>query len=329
MLTLLMLLCCTKAHGDKYAYPAQKLRANGVEKIQITGVKGHVKLKGSASRFYRLKVRHSRGRRYEDWSLAVDRRGHTLVLEVSSAVYGAQWRKLVRKDQWPEFDIELTGPSRPASVSWREGKIEVLNWAADFESSHLRGPLSVRAGVGDYNLQTGDGAVDVVGLAGDLTLKGSSGDVTVEQVTGEVKLDWRSGALRLSGVTGGGRIETFEGDLRIRSCQGDWAVHVARGKADINRCSGKLEAQGDKASWRLRTSVDLETQIKSASGPVLVEWLRGGAKVFLASDSGRIGGPKVKARFDADGRRVAEFRLGQKPFGQVFVQTGSGAISFK
>jgi hypothetical protein len=122
------------AFGAKYTYPEQKLSANGIEKIEISGVKGAVKLVGRPGKVYRLKVRHSRGKKFEDWSLAIDRRESILVLEVSSAVYGAQWRKHVRQDQWPEFDVELSGPSVPATISWKEGQLEYSKWSNDLES---------------------------------------------------------------------------------------------------------------------------------------------------------------------------------------------------
>lgn len=329
MLLVSALLWCTLAHGEKYAYPEQKIRARGIQDIQISGVKGHVKVKGHAGKSYRLRVRHSKSKRYEDWSLAVDRRGGTLYLEVSSAAYGAQWRKIVRRDQWPEFDVELIGPSKPITVAWREGKIEFLNWTADVESSHLKGALTVREGVGNYNLQTGEGDVNIEKLAGDLTLKGDTGDVSIGEVTGAVNMSWLSGQVLLTSVSGGGTLNVNDSELKVASCQGDWTINMARGKADIERCSGKLQAEGESAAWRLRASHDLETEIKSLSGPVDVEWKSGGAKVFLTSDTGSIAAPKTKAKTDPQGRLVAEFKVGAKPFAQVFVKTQSGRIIFK
>jgi len=329
MLLVSALLWCTLAYGEKYAYPEQKIRARGIEEIQISGVKGHVKLKGHAGKSYRLRVKHSKSKRYEDWSLAVDRRGHTLYLEVSSAAYGAQWRKVVRRDLWPEFDVELIGPAKPVTVSWREGHLEYLNWSANVESSHLKGRLTVKSGVGQYTLQTGDSDVDISKMAGDLTLKGGTGNVAIEQVTGQVHLTWLAGQVRLNSVTGGGELHVSDSELKLASCEGAWTVNVARGKADIERCSGKLQAEGESAAWRLRASHDLETEIKSLSGPVDVEWKAGGAKVFLTSDSGSIATPKAKAQTDEKGRQVAEFKVGAKPFGQVFVRTQTGPIIFK
>lgn len=317
------------AFGAKYTYPEQKIAAGGVEKIEISGVKGAVRLKGRAGRAYRLKVGHSRGKKFEDWSLAVDRRGNILVLEVSSAVYGAQWRKHVRQDKWPEFDIELSGPPVPARVSWKEGKLEYFKWTADIDSSHLRGDILIEGGGGHHNLHTGTGDIRVTKLAGDIKIQGETGNIEVDQVSGRVGLSWLAGNVRIKSVLGGGELDLNESRLKIDKCRGEWSIKLQRGLAEIDQCSGKLMASGESAAWKLRNSEELDTEIKSADGPVAVNWKKGGAKVFLTSTNGSIEGPKVQSKLDSEGRRVAEFTVGQKPFSPVFVKTESGPILFK
>lgn len=324
-----LIFLSTSAFGAKYTYPEQKMGARGIEKIEISGVKGAVKLTGQSGKVYRLKVRHSRGKKYEDWSLAVDRQGSTLVLEVSSAAYGAQWRKHVRQDEWPEFDVELIGPPVPAVVSWKEGQLEYSKWSANLESSHLRGDVTVEQGVGRYELHTGSGDIRIKKLAGDLKIKGESGEVSVEEVTGVVELNWLTGDIRLKGVSGGGRIDVNESRFALGSCSGEWFLAVARGKAEISRCTGNLTASGQSTAWKLSALDGLEAEIKSGDGPVTVEWKKAGAKVFLTSNSGSISGPRVQSKLDSEGRRVAEFTVGQKPFSAVFVKTESGPILFK
>jgi hypothetical protein len=74
----------------------------------------------------------------------------------------------------------------------------------------------------------------------------------------------------------------------------------------------------------------LESDIKSGTGEVAVRWPLGGAKVFLTSNKGEIGGrSSVQPRIDGEGRKVAELQVGKAPFGQVFVRTETGAIVFK
>jgi DUF4097 and DUF4098 domain-containing protein YvlB len=324
-----LIFAAASAFGAKHTYPEQKFSSNGVQKIEISGVKGEVKVSGRAGKAYRLKVKHSRGKKYEDWSLAVDRRGEVLVLEVSSAVYGAQWRKHVRQDQWPEFDVELSGPPVPLIVSWKQGQLHYSKWSADIESSHLKGDLTIEEGVGNYDLHTGMGDVQVAKLAGELKVQGESGNVTIDQVTGAVTLNWLSGNVKLKTVMGGGKLDLNESKLTVDACRGEWSIQLARGQAEIEGCSGKLMAEGQSTAWRLRKNQDLETEIKSGEGPVAVEWNSGGAKVFLTSNQGVIEGPKVQSKLDSEGRKVAEFTVGKKPFSAVFVRTESGPILFK
>lgn len=325
-----LILFATAAHGAKYSYPEQKILAKGIAKIEISGVKGAIHLTGRPGKVFRLKVKHSRGKKYEDWSLAVDRQGSKLVMEVSSALYGAQWRKHVRQDQWPEFDVELSGPSVPAMISWKEGPLHFSKWAADVESSHLSGDVEIGEGVGNYTLHMGTGNVRVHQLAGELRLKGESGNVKIEQVTGAVHVSWLAGNVDLKGTVGGGQLDLNESQLNVASCRGPWSIQLARGQAHIDQCVGKLTGVGQTAAWRLRASQDLETEIKSGEGPVALEWSpKVGARVFLTSNAGSIEGPKVQSKLDSEGRKVAEFTVGKKPFTPVFVQTESGAILFK
>ncbi len=323
------IFCGVMAQASKVSYPEQKLRALGVEKLQISGVKGHVKLTGRPGKTYRLKVRHSKGKKWQDWSLSVDRQGSTLVFEVSSAAYGKQWRAHVRKELWPEFDVSIEGPAIPVSVSWREGDLEFSNWAAPVEASQVKGRVSVKDGGGNYTLLLGASDVTVDGLAGDLRLKGDHGRVRIVKLTGQLTVHWVSGDMEIKKTVGDGKIESTTGKLRLSACKGDWDIHLSRGHVDIDSCSGNLKAEGDSAEWRLSKSPLSEVEIKSLSGPVRWDWKEGGAKVFLTTDKGQISGLKIPSILDRDGRKVSEVTLGSKPFAQVFVRTQSGAIHFQ
>jgi DUF4097 and DUF4098 domain-containing protein YvlB len=192
----------------------------------------------------------------------------------------------------------------------------------------LRGDVLIEQGVGRFTLQTGSGDVKVKKLAGDLKIQGESGRVSIEEVTGVVDLSWLTGDVHLKGVLGGGRIDVNESRLSLGGCRGEWIVSVARGKAEISQCAGNLTANGQSTAWNLRSAERLEAEIKSATGPVTVEW-KSGAKVFLTSNSGPISGPRFRSKLDSEGRRIAEFTVGQKPFSAVFVKTESGPIMFK
>lgn len=299
------------ARAEKFSYPQQRFLAKGVEKIQIIGVNGQVKLTGRAGKSYRLRVRHSKNKTSQDWSLFVDRRGNTLVLEVFSVAYGAQWRAHVRKELWPEFDIQLEGPPKPVAVSWRTGDMEFHRWSAPVEASQVDGRVRVREGSGTYSLHMGETEVDVEGLNGSLTVRGERGRVRIAKLTGDLRLNWLSGDVNVSAVNGNAHLDVGQGRVRIEG----------RG--------GKLQGEGKSAAWTLARSQFRDVEIQSESGPVIWEKFLGGAKVFLTSDRGEIRGLKLPPLLDSEGRKVSEFAIGKKPYAQVFVRTETGPIHFR
>lgn len=323
------LLCGVMARAEKVGYPEQKLLAKGVERLEISGVKGHVKLSGRPGKVFRFKVRHSKSRKFQDWSLSVDRRGSALVFEVFSVAYGPQWRSQLTKDLWPEFDVEIEGPSTPAVVSWREGELEFVRWSAPIEATQVNGRVSVKNGAADYRLDVGQSDVNIDGLAGKLSIKGDRGSVRVSDLTGSLDLNWIRGDLDLKRLVGDAVVESSEANLRLRSCKGDWDIRIHKGQVAIDDCSGKLKAEGDRTAWSVRRSSISDAEIKSGDGPVRWDWKAGGAKVFLTSNSGSISGPKIRFGLDREGRKVSEFVVGRKPFAQVFVKTQSGPIHFQ
>lgn len=299
------------AQASKVSYPEQKLSKKGIDKLRISGVKGHVKLTGRPGKVYRLKVRHSKGKKWQDWMLSVDRQGKALVLEVFSVAYGKQWRAHVAREHWPEFDVQIEGPAVPATVSWREGEMEIAKWAAPVNASLIKGKISVREAIGDYDLQAGRADVTIDEMGGNLSLKGDSGHVRVTRLSGNLDLNW------------------VDGDVELNKIVGEGNVYVERGLCEIKQFVGKLRAEGDSAKWRLSRSQLNDVEIKSHSGGVDWDWKEGGARVFLTSDKGEILGRKPGSILDGEGRKVSEFTVGKRPFAQVFVKTKSGPIHFR
>jgi hypothetical protein len=313
------------AASDKAVYPPQKIRARGLERIEITGVKGHLKLVGTPGHVFRLKVGHSK-RHSEDWNLLVERRGKTLVLEVSNSALGREWRRQVKRDQWPEFDLELDGPPLPTVVSWREGRLEYAQWTNDVETSFWNGKVSIDGGRGNYRLQALAAQVAVRDFKGDLTVRGEAGEVTLNRVDANTDLNWLSGTVRVENTGGNVHLEGRALDTTVNNGRGEWELELAGGQTQIRDFNGKLKARGKSTKWILSGARHSEIELLNASGPVDVDW-KAPAKVFLTSVSGAIHSPyAVKER---DGQRVAEGKKAGKPAGQLFVRTDSGDIRFK
>jgi hypothetical protein len=317
---------------EKYTYPVQKISTKGVRDIKIIGVRGRLKLHGIAhAKSLSLKVQHSQGRKFEDWHLSVERRGKTLLLEVFNVAYGREWKHQVKQELWPEFDIELEGMSLPTTVAWREGSLDFQNWDGNLEVSFLKGEARVSGGKGKISLEPVDAAVSVREHHGPLDIKGQQGRVSLVRDQGEIKLNWLSGNIFLDDCRGQIAVESAAADVTVHGGKGELALQMGRGEAKIMGFSGAVQGKGDQAKWELAASAPADVNITTGTGAVGVNWLTGGAKVFLTSTHGSI--QFTKGKFlkvgDREGRRVVEGVKTAKSMGQVFIRTDSGQIRWR
>lgn len=325
----LIWLSCLGFAESKHAYPPQTYSSKGIERLRAEGVRGTIIFKGRATKHFRVQVKHSKGRRFEDWHLVVERRRQTLHIEVFNVLYGVDWKRQIKRDLWPEFDIEIEGPSLPLQVSWREGRMGFQHWKAPVEGSFLSGQLDIAGGVGVMNLQVGD--VDVVAkdFRGDFYLKGERGAVDIADMRGRLFLSWLAGPVNLKNVRGEANMERVDGKFIATQSSGKWSLNALHGSVFIREFAGELKGKGETASWIVTAQKGADVEIVSRSGPIDVHWLQGGAKVFLASKSGTLRAPKIFKIQDREGSRVIEGRKGLNPTGQLFVRTSTGSISFR
>jgi hypothetical protein len=313
----------------KYAYPPQRFAMKGVRNIKIIGVKGTLRLHGRANKYMTLKVQHSSGHKAaDDWNLSLDRRGNTLYLEVANVTYGRQWRHQVREDQWPEFDIDLAGPVRPTTVSWREGRLEFSKWNADLDVSFLKGRASVRGGTGALKIHQVEGDLSVRDHKGPIEVTAESGHLAFERVVGTQEIHWLKGEIVLRECRGDLRIESSESNLGVQGGGGQLSVEMPRGRAHILGFQGTVNAKGDQSHWEVSAAAPTDLNVITKSGPVGVEW-NGGAKVFLTSTRGEIAAPKFLPLAEREGRKVRQGTAPGRRMGQVFVRTSSGRIHWR
>jgi DUF4097 and DUF4098 domain-containing protein YvlB len=224
---------------------------------------------------------------------------------------GAQWRHLVREELWPEFDIELEGPSRPAIISWREGDLQIRNWKSEVEAAFLNGRFSAEGMGGALKLQAVDSQVRIKSHQGALSLKGEKGRVELAKIKGAINVNW------LSGV------------VRGRDLDGVIKLEVPSGTVELKNVQGKLSASGAGSLWDVQAAAPADVQVITTSGPVKIKWRGGGAKIYLSSVTGLIDVPKPLAIELRDGLKVVDGLKEKQPRGLVFVRTESGNISWQ
>lgn len=315
--------------GDKTTYPPQTLRAQGIKKLQITGVNGRLHLTARSGKFFTIQVKHSKGRRGEDWHLSVDRQGEALVFEVFNVATGAKWRSLVRKELWPQFDVEITGPSVPALISWRDGELRVKDWRAPVEATWLSGSVVVSEMRAPLNLQLAQARVEISKHSGRLDLRGESGRLVLNEIDGFADVHWLRGDVVAQKMKGGGRIESTAGQWRLAKLEGAWSAKLGEGSAGLEAIGGIFKGEGAAASWEVKMPSIGEVEILSASGDVRVDALGPEGKIFLSSRDGKIIVPPSFAIEDRDGIKVVERGGAKSGRGQIFVRTQSGSITWR
>lgn len=315
------------AQAEKISYPTQKLNAAGLHRLNIIGVKGRVRLTGKNGPVYRLNIRHSK-KQSEDWHLLVERRKRTLHLEVFSVAYGREWRRHVSQDRWPEFDIEITGPSIETVVSWREGLFRAKKWTRPLKVSLLKGDVDISDGQSRLDLHGLNLVTMVKDFRGDVVINGEKGSVDLERVKGSVKAHWLSGAWKLRKVNGRVELDGRRVNFNIVDGRGEWQVVTPHGRVRTQNFQGRFKGQGESGRWNIGAATPAEVDVINETGPVKVKW-RGGAKVFLTSNKGKILSDIKDYELDPDGRHILQTTVGKKPWGQVFVRTQSGAITLK
>jgi DUF4097 and DUF4098 domain-containing protein YvlB len=153
--------------------------------------------------------------------------------------------------------------------------------------------VEVGEALGDVSLEAASGDLAVRRAGGSMRLKSASGHLRVGDVTGDVSAETASGNIRLGAIGGSLRAGSASGDIEIgqlrqgqtlvKTASGDVKVGVAAGSAvwmDLNTASGKtitdLTAQGDVPPTD--GPVELELQVRTASGNIRVHRAAGGMK---------------------------------------------------
>lgn len=294
----------------KISYPPQTISAKGVERLKIVGVKGRLRLTSTNKKTYKIKVTHSKGKQSEDWSLSLDRQGPVLALEVFNVALGAQWRNLVREEAWPEFDLEIEGPSVPAVISWREGDLRLARWQSDIEAAFLKGQFRSDHMKGQLKLQAVEAQIQIRSFQGELSLKGENGRVELNDVNGTVDINW------------------LRGNLSAHRIAGKIHLEWPSGSASLKQLNGTLKANGSSTNWQISALAPSELEVSSQSGTVDLKW-RGGAKVFLSTSGGTFKVAKGWTVENRDKGTVVETTIGNSPRGSIFVRTQEGNISWQ
>lgn len=144
-----------------------------------------------------------------------------------------------------------------------------------------------------YALNTGNGAIHVVGLTADGTATSGNGSITLEEMTGRVRINTGNGPIVVT---------DYSGDMGMNTGNGSIDVQVASGSFNLNSGNGEISLVGAEGAF----------QLNSGNGPITVEAkFAQGSSSSLVSGHGKVtvafvGTPSV--RLDLETKKKGEIR---------------------
>jgi Toastrack DUF4097 len=121
--------------------------------------------------------------------------------------------------------------------------------------SHVRGEAGVAAlrcsgRLGECRYKTGVGDIQL-DQAGPVQLKTGGGDITVDQAVGDAELTTGSGAVQIDRIDGAAVVKNSNGDTWIGEVTGDLAVNAANGKISVDQAHATVAAKTANGDVRL------------------------------------------------------------------------------
>lgn len=208
--------------------------------------------------------------------------------------------------------------------------------------------LCILTASGDVTLEDIGAVTQVIRTAsGDVKGKGVIGKLTVQTTSGNVEFDRIDGASHaIKTVSGDVRVKEMVGDLTVQTASGDIFIGKMQGKVIQNSASGDVEIKELEGDGTFHTaSGDIELNVIKAgeklefgtgSGDVKATLpAQTGVQMTLNTGSGDIntfcdGMPQDQEHADyvKHGKHVVG-RIGEEPFLQLLVNTGSGDIDIR
>ncbi|MCK0110830.1 DUF4097 domain-containing protein [Ornithinimicrobium sp. F0845] len=151
--------------------------------------------------------------------------------------------------------------------------------SADLVASGTLGACSLRSGsgdnqledIGDLELTSGSGDLQVGAVTGNASTRNGSGDVRIGAVSGDVEAITGSGDIVVGRLGGRANAKSGSGNVRLEQCDHGARVTTASGDISVDRLSGgSLEARTASGDLAVGVSAGLPawTDIHTLSGDV-------------------------------------------------------------
>lgn len=331
---LLMSIFCFKSWSALLDFKPVALAVQPKDTLTVRGFDGDVKFTISKSPQLVVKVKqenHDKAsgavkQSIDEWNFSLQRGVNGIEVLVQGPAGKDVWRQLLTTDQAPKFHLEISAPSLPLEMAWRNGKVSFDGWAAPIRLGMQNGAVSVLGGIGD---------VRVSGHDLDLRFKDRQGRVVAETYSGKVNSEGVKGSQKIEAFSGDTVITQSEGQIEFKSFKSPLSVTGGKGRIEFQSIRGPIKVaqfQGDlkgvveEAPVVAKLTQMGEVRIQSQSGGVVLELPDSGASLTLTSVEGNINGPSHLTVDQQAGQRVMRGRLKGSQDGSVVVKTQTGAI---
>jgi len=191
--------------------------------LDVETVNGEVSVRGVPGIQTASVVVHRRSRG-ETLDEAQDRLDRIVVLveaqgsELRLAYRSSEQESDVRRVSSVSFEVVVPDEAR-VEVETSNGAIDIVAMRGTIRLDTSNGANDVRRTAGSLRAETSNGRVEVVGFDGDVVVDTSNGEVWLEEVVGAIDAETSNGSVRYSGVPAAGaanRLRTSNGSITAR-----------------------------------------------------------------------------------------------------------------
>lgn len=262
----------------------------------------------------------------DEWALSIQKDGSVIEVVVRSPQGKADWRQYLIQGGAPKFDIEIIGPSLPATLSTKKGNVSVAKW------QHR---LNINAQEGNVKVENGNGDLNVVAPSGEVLILTQLGNVGVDSFSSQVKCRNIKGRLRVENFGGETDVGQVEGPLEIYASKGGTKVNQAKGGLEfyngegnfkVENLEGALKGKADRGPFIADLLGEVEVRIQAKDAPITISAPNSGASLNLGTKDGSFSVPSYLSSYETSNLKMVQGRMRGGVKGQIYVRTENGNI---
>ena len=299
------------------------------DRIVIRGYQGDIKVTGGNSNKLIVQGMKPKTGDFSQWNFRLRKAPGVVEIIVKGPSETEDWEK-VRAGNVPRFSLNLSAPSRPLTVSWQEGNIEVLDWEAPATIHSTKGKVKTKKGKGGLNIQLMNGDIVVDSQEGNIQVQTRIGKVFVKNSKGRMTIDNYSSTYQVTNHKGGVDVQNYSGKMTLVDMEGQFNFNNNLGNFTLSGLKGSVKGESAKGVISVRAKQIQDFVVNSHSGPVVLDLPKeAGAYVSIRSEKGNLRGAPHFAKLRKGRWTELRGKLRGKEPGQVKIVSKYGNIVVK